>query len=69
MSLDSTPSLNHPSSVPDTMEISLLFLSCRRLHYLRRTLAAIRRHLAVVEPQVRPTFICFDNGSSPEDRL
>ena len=50
------------------MELSVLFLSCRRLDLLRRTFTAIKNHFQNTETHVRPVWICFDNGSSAEDR-
>lgn len=46
--------------------LSLLFLTCRRLTYMERTIEAARRHFEEVEPDVKPIWMCFDNGSSPD---
>lgn len=51
-----------------TPSVSVLFLSCKRLRYLTRTLDAIRCHFQMTEPHVSARYICFDNGSSEEDR-
>jgi hypothetical protein len=48
--------------------LTILFLSCRRLHFLERTVDAIRQHFSDLEAQIHPTYICFDNGSSDADR-
>jgi GT2 family glycosyltransferase len=48
--------------------ITCLFLTCGRLHYLRRTLAAIRHHFREVEPEIPVSYICLDNGSAPDQR-
>ena len=47
--------------------LTVLLLSCGRLDYLTRTLAAVRRHFVEVEPDVKPVWVCFDNGSPPEE--
>lgn len=48
--------------------LTILILHCRRISYLRRTFAAARAHFQAVEPEVRPTWVLFDNGSSPEEQ-
>lgn len=48
--------------------LSVLFLSCRRLGCLQRTVSAVRDHFGKVEADIRPVWVCFDNGSSPDDR-
>lgn len=48
--------------------ISVLFLSCRRLELLSRTLDSARQHFANVETEVAAEYLCFDNGSSSEDQ-
>jgi len=48
--------------------VTVLFLTCKRLQYLHKTAAAIRRHFNEVEPQARPAYICLDNGSPSTDR-
>jgi glycosyltransferase involved in cell wall biosynthesis len=50
------------------MKLTVLVLSCRRLAYLQRTLEAARRHFRETETDVDVTWVCFDNGSSDEDR-
>lgn len=49
------------------IELSVPVLSCRRLPPLLRTVEAARAHFARVETNVKTTWICFDNGSPPED--
>jgi hypothetical protein len=51
-----------------SIELTVAVLSCKRLELLERTLAAIRPHFERVEPDVRVTWTCFDNGSSPAER-
>jgi hypothetical protein len=60
--------MTQPHAAPKTSQLSLLFLSCKRLPYLRRTVQAVRQHFSEVEPDVQPHYICFDNGSSAQDR-
>lgn len=48
--------------------LSLLFLSCRRIPLLERTLDAARQHFQHVEKDLKPQFICFDNGSCEIDQ-
>jgi hypothetical protein len=62
----SAPSVDTNRSTP---MISMLFLSCRRLQYLTRTVQSIREHVQTTEPHLSTTFICFDNGSAPDDRM
>jgi hypothetical protein len=50
------------------VDLTILLLSCRRLGLLERTVAATRRHFEAVEPEVTVRWVCFDNGSSPEDQ-
>lgn len=50
------------------MNLTILLLSCRRLHYLTRTVEAARRHFVAVEPDIATTWVLFDNGSTQEDR-
>jgi len=54
-------------TTPDT-PLTILFLSCKRIPYLLRTLEAVRHHFSKVEPQIHPRLICFDNGSSQAER-
>lgn len=49
-------------------KISVLFLSCRRLPYLRKTLSSVRNYFKAVENSLTPILICFDNGSSREEQ-
>jgi hypothetical protein len=50
------------------VDLTILLLSCRRLGLLEQTVAATRRHFEAVEPEVAVRWVCFDNGSSPEDQ-
>lgn len=43
--------------------LSILALSCRRTHLLRRTLPPLRNHFQSTEPNLDVQWICFDNGS------
>lgn len=52
----------------DRSLLTVLLLSSRRLHLLAGTIEAMRSHFERVEPAIRPAWVCFDNGSSPEDR-
>lgn len=52
----------------DSMDLTVLVLSCRRLPYLERTLAAARAHFATIEPSVKTRWVCFDNGSSKDEQ-
>lgn len=49
-------------------QLTILVLHCQRIGYLRRTLAAARAHFDELEPEVRPTWVLFDNGSSAADQ-
>jgi glycosyltransferase involved in cell wall biosynthesis len=50
------------------VKLTVLVLTCRRLGYLTRTLAAARQHFSAFEPDVELTWVGLDNGSSDEDR-
>jgi hypothetical protein len=44
-------------------QLTIVALSCRRTHLLRRILPPLRDHFSVTEPQLGVQWICFDNGS------
>jgi GT2 family glycosyltransferase len=50
------------------MDLTILVLSCRRVTLLERVLPATRTHFESVERDVHPRWVCFDNGSAPEDQ-
>jgi hypothetical protein len=50
------------------VKLTVLLLSCRRVPYLLRTVEATREHFASVERDIEARWVCFDNGSSPEDQ-
>ena len=49
-------------------QLSILFLSCRRISYLKRTVEVVRTHFSSLESDAAPAWICFDNDSSAEDQ-
>lgn len=50
--------------VANTTLLTVLVLSCRRTHLLRRSVSALKEHFRAIEPEVAVKWVCFDNGSS-----
>jgi len=50
-------------------QLTILLLSCKRLPYLLRSLEPIQSHFRLIEPDIQPIWICFDNGSDSQDRI
>lgn len=47
-------------------DICVAMLSCKRMHHLRKSLPAIIRYFAEIEPSIMYELVVFDNGSGPD---